>query len=182
MSAISTGAYQLYKELFQPTREGEARLLLLINAFTSDTKSLEGRTKLAKLDFLLRYPHFLARALSIRRPNLTTEMASQEPMDIESRMIRYRYGPWDPAYYAILGRLIGCGLVSQVPSANGVGYKTTRTGRAVAESIAADESWTDIAARAKLLRRHFDLTGSRLKDFIYEHFPEVANASWGKQL
>jgi len=125
---------QLHKELFQPTLEGEARLLLLINAFTSNTKSLEGRTKLAKLDFLLRYPHFLVRALSIRRPNLTAEIAPQEQMNIENRMIRYCYGPWDPAYYAILGRLIGRGLVQTVPTTNGIGYRTTQTGRSVAES------------------------------------------------
>ena len=25
-------------------------------------------------------------------------------------MIRYRYGPWDPSYYAVLGSLIGHGL------------------------------------------------------------------------
>jgi hypothetical protein len=172
----------LHKELFQPTLEGEARLLLLIDAFTSNTKSLEGRTKLAKLDFLLRYPHFLARALSIRRPNLALEVDPQEQMNIESRMIRYRYGPWDPAYYAILGRLTGRGLVQPVPTTNGIGYRTTQEGRSGAESIAADENWMDIANRVKLLRRHFDLSGSTLKDFIYEHFPEVSDASWGNQL
>jgi len=172
----------LHKELFQPTLEGEARLLLLINAFSSETKSLDGRTKLAKLDFLLRYPNFLARALSIRRPNLSINVPVQEQINIESRMIRYRYGPWDPAYYAILGRLIGRGLIKPIPTTNGIGYRTTPNGRSVAEALAANENWADVAKRAKLLRTHFDLTGNSLKDFIYEHFPEVAGASWGEQL
>ena len=53
------------RDLFLPTPEAEGRLLLLIDAFTGATRSLEGRTKLAKLDFLLRYPNYLRRALAI---------------------------------------------------------------------------------------------------------------------
>jgi hypothetical protein len=52
----------------------------------------------------------------------------------------------------------------------------------VVEKISADESWADVAVRTKLLRTHFDLSGSTLKDFIYQHFPEVTGASWGKKL
>jgi hypothetical protein len=68
----------LRKELFQPSIESEARILLLINAFTTPTKSLEGRTKLAKLDFLLRYPSFMQRALAIRESNQVMKVASEE--------------------------------------------------------------------------------------------------------
>jgi hypothetical protein len=45
-------------EAFAPTAEGEARLLLLIDAFSAGGEHLQGRVKLAKLDFLLRYPRF----------------------------------------------------------------------------------------------------------------------------
>ena len=34
----------------------------------------------------------------------------------------------------------------------------------------------------EFLKRHFDLSGSTLKDFIYEHFPEVSSANWGTRL
>ena len=83
---------------FQPSLEGEARLLLLIAAFSRRTRVLEGRTKLAKLDFLLRYPLYFERALHIRRPQLKPSPHLHQP-DVESRMVRYRYGPWDPAYF-----------------------------------------------------------------------------------
>ena len=43
-------------EQFQPSLDSEGRLLLLIAAFSRGNRVLEGRTKLAKLDFLLRYP------------------------------------------------------------------------------------------------------------------------------
>lgn len=170
------------KELFQPSIESEARILLLINAFTTPTKSLEGRTKLAKLDFLLRYPSFMQRALAIRTSKQIMEVASEEKHNIEGRMIRYRYGPWDPSYYAILGRLIGKGLVEVVPNQRGLSYRTTEQGSQIAKAIAKEESWSEISERVKLLKQNFNLSGNALKDFIYQHFPEVASASWGQKI
>ena len=54
------------KDLFFPSIEGEARILILINNFSAKLNCLEGRTKLAKLDFLLRYPGYFNRALVVR--------------------------------------------------------------------------------------------------------------------
>lgn len=170
------------KELFQPSIESEARILLLINAFTTSTKSLEGRTKLAKLDFLLRYPSFMQRALAIRTLNQVMKVNSEEQHNIEGRMIRYRYGPWDPSYYAILGRLIGKGLVETVPNQRGLSYRTTEQGKQIAKALALEESWSETNVRVKLLKQNFDLSGNALKDFIYQHFPEVTSASWGQKL
>jgi predicted transcriptional regulator len=172
----------LRKELFQPSIESEARILLLINAFTTPTKSLEGRTKLAKLDFLLRYPSFMQRALAIRTSGQVIEVASEEQYNIEGRMIRYRYGPWDPSYYTILGRLIGKGLVETVPNQRGLSYRTTERGNQIAKALAKEESWSETSVRVKLLKQNFNLSGNALKDFIYQHFPEVTSASWGQKL
>jgi hypothetical protein len=172
----------LRKELFQPSIESEARILLLINAFTTRTKSLEGRTKLAKLDFLLRYPSFMQRALAIRTSNQVMEVTSEEQHNIEGRMIRYRYGPWDPSYYAILGRLIGKGLVETVSNQRGLSYRTTERGNQIAKALAKEDSWLETNVRVKLLKQNFNLSGNTLKDFIYQHFPEVTSASWGQKL
>jgi hypothetical protein len=177
----------MQRALFQPTPEGEARLLLLISAFSTDGASLEGRTKLAKLDFLLRYPPFFARALA-KRPGLTgrartaIEQAQSEGQTIESRMMRYRYGPWDPAYFALLGRLVGKGFVQPISEGAGVGYQATERGKQISEALAATDAWATIAERAALLKIHFNLTGNGLKNFIYENCPEVAGASWGQTL
>ncbi|HEX8377851.1 MAG TPA: hypothetical protein VF602_08525 [Pedobacter sp.] len=170
------------KELFQPTFETEARLLLLINAFSSPVKSLDGRTKLTKLDFFLRYPGYLKRGLEIRNPDIQIEVRDEEVINIEAKMIRYRYGPWDPSYFAVLGRLIGKGLIQIIPSSRGIGYRTTEEGKQLSKKISSDENWQEVALRIKLLKRHFDLSGSSLMKFIYEHFPEVAGASWGDKL
>ncbi len=182
MSAQSIGGCHLRRELFQPTVEGEARILLLIDAFSSDTRGLEGRTKLAKLDFFLRYPPFLERALRIRKPEIKIDVTPTEANNIENRMVRYRYGPWDPAYFALLGRLIGKRLIQVIPASRGLSYKTTDLGRQLAQKLAKDDSWAEIAQRALLLKRHLDLKGSNLKDFIYQNFPEVSDATWGDRL
>ncbi|OYQ67403.1 hypothetical protein B9G53_01240 [Pseudanabaena sp. SR411] len=170
------------KELFHPTIESEARILLLINGFTTKTKSLEGRTKLAKLDFLLRYPSFMQRALSIKNPEQTMNVSQEEELNIESRMIRYRYGPWDPSYYAILGKLIGKGLIEIVPNQHGISYRTTENGQRIANALAKEDSWSETRIRIKLLKQNFNITGTNLKKFIYEHFPEVTGAKWGDEL
>ena len=155
--------------------------MLLIEAFSRQDRVLEGRTKLAKLDFLLRYPIYFDRALHIRRPQLRDTQETQEP-DLESRMVRYRYGPWDPSYFALLGRLIGKGLVEPAAFNRGIGYRATTKGRMIAASLQEEPAWRALAQRVDLLRKHFNLSGTGLKEFIYEHFPEVTRAKWGRPL
>jgi hypothetical protein len=166
---------------FAPTAEGEARLLLLIDAFSKNGGHLQGRVKLAKLDFLLRYPRFFARAMAARNRNVTLE-EENEPA-IEQRMVRYRYGPWDPAYYGLLGSLVGRGLVMPVPQPRYIGLRVTEAGHEVAREIAETEAWKETAKAAANLRTEFrDHTGTFLKDFVYETFPEVAGTDWGRML
>jgi hypothetical protein len=166
----------------QPGPDAEARILILIDAFTQGDDALEGRTKLAKLDFLLRYPAYLQRALAIRAPRATILVDSVEANNIDHRMIRYRYGPWDPAYFSLLGRLVGKGLVKSVSLPRGVGYQVTSLGHDVAVRITSNVEWSQTAESARLLKRFFDLTGTWLKNFVYQHFPEVSQAKWGDRL
>jgi len=174
------------RELFEPSAEADARILLLIHGFSKGSGGLEGRVKLAKLDFFLRYPTFFARALRIRSSDATAasaaERAEAEGYNIESRMIRFRYGPWDPAYYGILGRLVGAGLVKPVNIQRARAYRTTELGRSVAERIGSTPEWAEVSVRVGHLRRYFDLTGANLTRFVYEKFPEVGATPIGQQL
>jgi hypothetical protein len=174
------------RELFEPRAEADARILLLIDGFSKDGGALEGRVKLAKLDFFLRYPMYFARALRIRASTQAARDAADEAdrsgKDIETRMIRFRYGPWDPAYFGILGRLVGMGLVELVNSQRTLAYRTTAVGHTVAEAIASTPEWGEIRGTVSLLRRYFDLTGSTLMKFIYQHFPEVKSTPMGQVL
>jgi len=169
-------------DLFQPTDEGEARILLLVEAFSRGMRILEGRLKLAKLDFFLRYPGYLKRALVVRGvPESGIPEVGGAP-DLETRMVRYRYGPWDPSYYAILGRLIGKRLVLPVPGRRGIGYKISDKGREIGQGLAQEPAWEEVVKRIELIRRHLNLQGHTLKDLIYQHFPEVSRAAWGEPL
>ena len=172
---------------FRATREAEARVLLLIDGFSRKTtgpRTLEGRVKLAKLDFLLRYPRHLATVLDSRGLR-AAERQSLERQDspLESRMMRYRYGPWDPSYFAVLGSLVGRGLIEVVPAegTNALGYRSTTLGAALAERFKDDGAFDDVIGRVTLLRRHLDLTGESLKKMLYD-IPEVADATWHEEL
>jgi len=173
----------LRKELFQPTLEAEGRILLLIDAFSSKSNSgLEGRTKLAKLDFFVRYPKFLKRALDIKGVDAHSKFSISESNDIESRMVRYKFGPWDPSYFSLLGRLIGKKLIQVTPTSKGLNYKTTSEGHMLARKLADQDCWSEIEERISLLKRNFNLSGSALKNFIYQNFPEVSESKWGDEL
>lgn len=173
---------------YRSSRDAEARLLLLIDGFSharTGPRTLEGRVKLAKLDFLLRYPRHLAAVLSNRGDGTAASRADLIGQDspLESRMVRYRYGPWDPSHYATLGSLVGRGLIEVVPAAGSqaLGYRTTDLGAAFANGLMQDGAFEDVRHRIVLLRRHLDLTGENLKRILYE-LPEVANASWHEEL
>lgn len=173
---------------YRSSREAEARLLLLIDGFSRDTagaRTLQGRVKLAKLDFLLRYPRHLATVLSQRAKgtDAALEMLTLQDSPLESRMMRYRYGPWDPSHFAILGALVGRGLVEVVPAAGSkaLGYRTTSIGAQLAASLLDDGAFDEVQQRIALLRRHLDLTGETLKRVLYE-LPEVADAAWHEEL
>jgi len=122
---------------------------------------------------------FLRRALRIQNAPESVINRIPESLDIETKMVRYRYGPWDPAYYAILGRLIGKALIEPIPYSHGVGYRATSLGLSVAEKLCAVSEWQRVRENAIALLRRFDLTGTNLTAFIYEHFPEISGAKWG---
>jgi hypothetical protein len=182
------GTQPIGRARFRASPESEARLLLLIDAFSrksnGSVRHLEGRVKLAKLDFLLRYPRHLRRVLlahGAELKNVSGLDPDEAPLD--ARMMRYRYGPWDPAYYAILGSLIGRGLVEVTPLAgnSGFGYRTSTVGAQLANDLLQDESFMRTSERLKLLRRYLDKSGTTLKNYLYE-LPEIADASWREEL
>jgi hypothetical protein len=171
------------RSAFAGSLEGEARLLLLIDAFSSGSGKLQGRTKLAKLDFLLRYPKFFERAMALRNVTTAVERDEAGENNIAQRMVRYRYGPWDPAYYALLGALLGRGLITTIPERNYLGFRATPLGREIAAELGKSEAWAAVAARAKLLKRTFPTQrGTSVMNWIYEDVPEVTQATWGERL
>jgi hypothetical protein len=153
-----------------------ARLLILLNAFMEEgqNKGIEGLTKLAKLDFLLRYPVMLERALQAKgRSTRAVQLEDHERYSVESEMVRYRFGPWDHRYRENLNLLVAKGLASVSVEGRKVDIILTDSGRTEAKRLAEDELFEQYVRRARLIKTHFDMTATHLVDFIYNTFPEV---------
>ncbi|MBA7564762.1 hypothetical protein ES708_06430 [subsurface metagenome] len=154
----------------------EARLLVLLNAFSGDAgdETIDGLTKLAKLDFLLRYPVMLERALKARGRSVRgVKLLDHERMSVESEMVRYRFGPWDHRYRSFLNILVAKGLASISIKGRKITIAITGVGRELAKKLTANELFEQYTARSEILKRHFDLTATALMRFIYKTFPEI---------
>jgi hypothetical protein len=160
----------------------QARVLLLVTAAAAATGhqgKVDGLTKLAKLDFLLRYPALASRVLDRLDPadprlRLSQE-ESAEPNNAEAPMTRYKYGPWDDRYYPVIGALVGRGLLDYRQSRRGsVALVPTAAGRALAGQMALAREWADVAERGSAIAEaSAGLTGNALKNLIYERLASL---------
>lgn len=155
-----------------------ARLLMLIDSIASRSGSLDGLTKLAKLDFLVRYPLMLRQLLTSDAVDIS-EIDGTDVLPsgntVESRMIRYKYGPWDNLYYPLIGALVSRGLVESTEGRGRLALRPTARGREVAAALRESSSWVGVAARCELVANYYNLSGNALKDRIYSDLPEVVD-------
>lgn len=167
-----------------------ARILLLIAYCGSPAQSpeIKGRTLLAKLDFFLRYPAYLSKAALIRKGKTLGELATEdlkehESDNVETRMIRYKYGPWDSIYYPVLAYLLAKGMLKVTIRKDVEYFGLTDEGLAVSCTISGSPAFKTLVSRAKVLKRLFPRwNGTTVKDFIYEHFPEIVSLPLGREI
>lgn len=147
-----------------------ARLLLLFNICGIKGR-IDGLTKMAKLDFFVRYPQFFDKACQTL--GLSTESATKT---VESSMIRFHYGPWDDRYYHILAYLEGKHLLNVTKDNQAFTLSLTDEGKAIADQFAKDESFTPLVSQMKQVKKALGgKAGSTLKKLIYQIFEkEVA--------
>jgi hypothetical protein len=162
-----------------------ARLLLLLRAQSGDRKKpIDGLTKLAKLDFLLRYPNSLERALvADGRDREEAKLDDFERTTIESKMIRFRYGPWDHRYRRWVALMVAKGLASVWVKGKTVNIALTNEGISAADQLRTSSAMQPIYGRAALISRRFgSKSGTALKNFVYEAFPELTDMKWGEEI
>jgi hypothetical protein len=160
----------------------QARVLILIDAVAGTpghANKLDGLTKLAKLDFLLRYPALAPQVLddldpSDGRLHLATDEHIQ-PTEVEAPMIRYKYGPWDDRYYPVIGALVSRGLLRYTRGRRGnVALVLTALGRRFVRDLANSTNWADISDRSHAIAEASrGLTGNTLKDLIYRRLADL---------
>ena len=166
----------------------EARLLLLLlHAADRGKGTVDGITKLAKIDFLLRYPAYFRRMIdklnATRKRKIEMPLSEYESDTVESKMIRFRYGPWDPRYRRWIGILVAKRLADTYLQGKTVHVKLTDRGVKIAKEIADSPDFRDLDARSELINK---MVGSRsgtwLKDTIYEIVPELMGMKWGQEI
>jgi hypothetical protein len=156
-----------------------ARLLLLVRycgvrKANTGLYTIEGLTKMAKLDFFVRYPAFFGSAVVAGGAQVGAGAT-------ESPMIRYQYGPWDSRYYQVLGYLSARRLVEIEKEGARVTVRLTGCGRGHAEQLAAQGPYLGLVSHMRdvggALRTR---TGNALKNLIYRQFDaEVGQLDWG---
>jgi hypothetical protein len=155
-----------------------ARLLLILRYVGGREFKLTGRTKLAKLDFFVRYPSYLIKAATLL--GTTTDLAPE--VRAESPMIRYKYGPWDARFYDVFALLVGKQLMDVIPTESGDTFRLTDRGRAATEELEGPE-FQEIIERIRLVNRLFGgKSGAWIKNFIYEKFPEIVARPLGEEI
>lgn len=159
-----------------------ARILVLLRAFEEPSRpAVEGITKLAKLDFLLRYPSCLQTALRARGVHDDAIPVDDfEALTIEARMIRYRYGPWDHRYRKFLNILAAKGLISTLVKGQTITIDLTDKGMTMADELISSPAFSRVYSRAKLLKKHLDLKARALMEFIYKTFPELTSLEYNE--
>ena len=167
-----------------------ARLLILIGVCglpQSDRKkfpAIQGRTLLAKLDFFMRYPKYLKKAGNILGYELTdVQLGLKNPEDIntvESRMVRYLYGPWDDIYYVSLAYMIGKGIIEPIKPSKVDAFRLTAFGKNLLGKMKEDPVFEDLLQRGQTIYLVNKYSGTRLKEFIYSYFPDVVSQNIGE--
>lgn len=149
------------------------RILLLLRV-CGIADRIDGLTKMAKLDFFVRYPDFFRRVAGVAGSDAS----------VESSMTRFHYGPWDHRYYQVLAALEARGLLAVTSKANAIILTLTPKGHETAESLRNHPAFTELTAHMAAVKKHLGhRTGSALKDLIYRTFgAEVAQRRIGETI
>lgn len=161
-----------------------ARLLLLVLHCGTKTKGtsltrVDGLTKMAKLDFLVRYPEFFEKLAKHLGQSVNTPLH-----DVESSMVRFHYGPWDDRYYHVLAYLESRGLLKVEKDGSTYKFAITPQGATIGTALSSDQSYTDLIHHMHEVKRVVGkYQGTKLKDVIYEVFgKEVVNRKMGETI
>lgn len=155
-----------------------ARLLLLLK-ICGEKGQLKGLTKMAKLDFFVRYPQFF----KVAARTLGAEIAQDSnSIEIESKMVRYHYGPWDQRYYHVLAYLKAKNLIKATKEGMTINLSLTDLGNESALKLEENIAFASIVNQMIQVKNVLgNKKGNELKNLVYEIFDEeVAKLSMGE--
>jgi hypothetical protein len=155
-----------------------SRILLLI-LVCGKGEVIDGLTKMAKLDFFVRYPKFFMIACKELKKDIVPTLTEDA---IESNMVRYHYGPWDQRYYHILSYLESRALIDIAKHGKTYNISLTEQGKEVCIYLSEHPAFYAIISHMKQVGAVLsDKRGSFIKELIYKVFDkEVAQKTLGE--
>jgi hypothetical protein len=159
--------------------EFHAARLLLVFALCGTSGRIDSLTKLAKLDFFVRYPDFFNQVCQqLGVASETTVVAT------ESAMVRHHYGPWDQRYYQLLAYLEGRGLIEARSKGNAIDLTLTKAGHAAANTLKREKVYETVCEHMRNVKKVLGRkSGSALKNLIYRTFDEeIARRPLGESI
>lgn len=159
--------------------EFHAGRLLLLFKICGVKNRIEGLTKMAKLDFFVRYPDFF----SVACKHLGKEHEVL-PSPIESEMVRHHYGPWDKRYYHVLAYLEGRGLIEVCRDGATIVLSLSPKDDEIAGQLSKQPAYEYLTSHMHSVKQALGARkGASLKKMIYELFDqEVAKLSMGEAI
>jgi hypothetical protein len=144
-----------------------ARLLLLFRICGTKNR-MDGLTKMAKLDFFVRYPQFFERLFAHVQKH-----SKAAGRTVESSMVRHHYGPWDKRYYHVLAYLEGAELIGIRREGSTFVIELTAHGQDLADSLKNKNAFAGLVTQMKAVKKALgSKSGSVLKKMIYAVFEE----------
>jgi hypothetical protein len=159
--------------------EFHAARLLLVFSVCGTSGRIDSLTKLAKLDFFVRYPDFFVQVCQqlgvVSEPTVGAT---------ESAMVRHHYGPWDQRYYQLLGYLEGRGLIEARSKGKAIDLTLTKAGRAVANTLKKEKAYQTVYDHMRNVKKVLGRkSGSAIKNLIYRTFDEeIARRPLGESI
>ena len=155
-----------------------ARILLLFR-LCGIKNTIDGLTKMAKLDFFVRYPEFFREVCAYLGLTAVPVAKSRE-----SGMVRFHYGPWDNRYYQVLAYLEGRSLVTVSKDGSAFRFALTPKGEELADKLRQTAPFAEIVGQMKAVKKVLgNKSGSALKNLVYKVFAEeVADKALGEAI
>lgn len=144
------------------------RLVLLLSTCGGSAGAISGLTKMAKLDFFVRYPDFFdAVRYGPEQRRARGEQA------VEAAMVRHHYGPWDKRYYHVLAFLEARELITVRKSTKSYRIALTKQGKQAAGRLAEAPAFAALHRSMREVSESLgDKNGNELKNLIYTTFKE----------
>lgn len=159
------------------------RMLILIYTFAgkNGTGKIEGISKLAILDFLLRYPVALDKMLENQelKGNKTInhkrfQLQSYEVNSIDAKMMKFNFAPWDFKYRRIVSILKAKDLIQVNLDGKKTVLRIKSNGIDTAKKIQDLKDYEYLVVRCKIIKSVFgSWSQKKLIDMIYIIFPEI---------